>query len=369
MPRSAESDCSPRSFAGAGLVPLPLRAAARPGYLSAVTGVAPVRARATPSWRRVLAPRPALHRQLLGDLHPARAHRDRRSARRLRRTRTRSRRSPGVLIIVDGRALRRRSVRRPAQPRVARRRADGAGRHAAARSSPAPPSRSPGRRASGPTLARSSPSPRITELGRARAACCSPSTRSGSAIPFLLTAIAFSRMTTAFDFVKRHYARDRRRRRRDPDRDGRPGPHRRVLPAEHRGPEADSTSSGSTSSARSERRLSAGTAPTSTGGADRLDLLDLRALAGRASRRSGSGRCRSRGRGRPAGRGSPPSRGARPRTGSSAPRPPGTGSRRCAGRSPSRSPRGSCASGSPSSTVAVVRRLRTSGCAQRTRVR
>jgi len=28
----------------------------------------------------------------------------------------------------------------------------------------------------------------------------------GLAIPFLLTAIAFSRMTTAFDFVKRHYA-------------------------------------------------------------------------------------------------------------------------------------------------------------------
>ena len=44
----------------------------------------------------------------------------------------------------------------------------------------------------------------------------------GLAIPFLLTALAFSRMTTAFAVVKRHYQADRRRRRPDPDRDGDP---------------------------------------------------------------------------------------------------------------------------------------------------
>ena len=34
---------------------------------------------------------------------------------------------------------------------------------------------------------------------------CSPSTRSGLAVPFLITALAFSRATTAFAVIKRHY--------------------------------------------------------------------------------------------------------------------------------------------------------------------
>ena len=59
----------------------------------------------------------------------------------------------------------------------------------------------------------------------------------GLAIPFLLTALAFSRMTTAFAVVKRHYQADRRRRRRDPDRDGHPDLDRRIHPAQHRSPE------------------------------------------------------------------------------------------------------------------------------------
>ena len=47
-----------------------------PGYLSAVTGVAAADLEDA-DWRRVLAPSPALRRELLGDLHPARADRDR----------------------------------------------------------------------------------------------------------------------------------------------------------------------------------------------------------------------------------------------------------------------------------------------------
>ena len=53
--------------------------------------------------------------------------------------------------------------------------------------------------------ARSSGSPRPRH-GRRRAARCWPSTRPGWRVPFLLTAIAFNRATTAFAWVKRHYA-------------------------------------------------------------------------------------------------------------------------------------------------------------------
>ena len=60
----------------------------------------------------------------------------------------------------------------------------------------------------------------------------------GLAIPFLLTSIAFNRMTKLFGVVKRHYARHRRDGRRDPRRDGRADRHRRADAAEHRGAEA-----------------------------------------------------------------------------------------------------------------------------------
>ena len=74
----------------------------------------------------------------------------------------------------------------------------------------------------------------------------------GLAIPFILTALAFSRMTTAFAVVKRHYQADRRRRRRDPDRDGRPDLDRRAHPAQHRSPELARRNWASTSGTASD---------------------------------------------------------------------------------------------------------------------
>ena len=60
----------------------------------------------------------------------------------------------------------------------------------------------------------------------------------GLAIPFLLTAIAFNRMTTVFAVVKRHYAAIVADGRSDPRRDGRADLDRRADAAEHRGAEA-----------------------------------------------------------------------------------------------------------------------------------
>jgi cytochrome c-type biogenesis protein len=74
----------------------------------------------------------------------------------------------------------------------------------AARSSPAWPSRWRGRRASARRSPRSSPPPRRRTPSRT-AACCWPSTRSGLAVPFLLTALAFDRATTAFGWIREHY--------------------------------------------------------------------------------------------------------------------------------------------------------------------
>ena len=50
----------------------------------------------------------------------------------------------------------------------------------------------------------------------------------GLGIPFLVTALAFSRMTTAFAVVKRHYAAIMAVGGGDPDRHGHPHPHRRA---------------------------------------------------------------------------------------------------------------------------------------------
>ena len=79
----------------------------------------------------------------------------------------------------------------------------------------------------------------------------------GLAIPFLLTALAFSRMTTAFAVVKRHYQLIVADRRRDPDRDGRPDLDRRAHPAQHRSPELARRTRASTSGTRSERSRAA----------------------------------------------------------------------------------------------------------------
>ena len=61
-----------------------------------------------------------------------------------------------------------------------------------------------GRRASARRWPRSSPPPR-PPTASATAACCSPSTRFGLAVPFLLTALAFNRATTAFRWIRDRY--------------------------------------------------------------------------------------------------------------------------------------------------------------------
>ena len=69
----------------------------------------------------------------------------------------------------------------------------------------APRSRSRGRRAWARRSRRSSGSPRRRTPSR-RAAALLAVYSAGLAVPFLLTAIAFNRATTAFAWVKRHYA-------------------------------------------------------------------------------------------------------------------------------------------------------------------
>ena len=117
----------------------------------------------------------------------------------------------------------------------------------------------------------------------------------GLGVPFLLSAIAFSRMATRVRGRQAPLRRDRRRRRRDPDRDGDPDPHRRVLPAQHRGPE-DHPGPRARPLARSRRAGAWGSGVADLERlADRLELLELGARRSRASRRCGSGRCRSPG--------------------------------------------------------------------------
>ena len=110
----------------------------------------------------------------------------------------------GALIIAHGRALRRLALHHPAEPRVARRTPCSSGPARAARSSPAPPSRSPGPPASARPWARSSPPPPSPDSA-AHGAFLLAVYSAGLAIPFILTAVAFSQMTTAFAVVKRHY--------------------------------------------------------------------------------------------------------------------------------------------------------------------
>jgi cytochrome c-type biogenesis protein len=57
----------------------------------------------------------------------------------------------------------------------------------------------------------------------------------GLAIPFLLTALAFRKMTGAFARAQAPLPGDHGRRRRRPDRDGRADLDRRAVPAQHRG--------------------------------------------------------------------------------------------------------------------------------------
>ena len=75
----------------------------------------------------------------------------------------------------------------------------------AGRSSPAPPSRSPGPPASA-RPSRAILSAAALSGSEGRGALLLAFYSAGLAIPFLLTALAFTRMTTAFAVVKRHYA-------------------------------------------------------------------------------------------------------------------------------------------------------------------
>ena len=145
-----------------------------PGYLSTVVGVSPSEL-ATAGARRVLVPSLLFVRELLADLHPPRARRDRdrlgadpeqdharpRRGRDHRRARRRLR-------------ARRRSSRRSVASGTSSGCSSAPG--AAARWSPGRPSRSPGRRAWARRSRRSSRS-RARRTPRRTARCCSPSTR------------------------------------------------------------------------------------------------------------------------------------------------------------------------------------------------
>ena len=60
----------------------------------------------------------------------------------------------------------------------------------------------------------------------------------GLAVPFLLTAVAFDRATSAFRWIRDHYMLVTARLRRGADRDGRADADRRADAAQHRGPGA-----------------------------------------------------------------------------------------------------------------------------------
>ena len=98
-----------------------------PGYLSAVTGVMPKDLDSAPL-RRVLGAEPAVRRELLGDLHPARARRRRRSARRSTSIAETLELVAGWTIIVLGLFFLATPFVARLEPRVARRRAHGARR-------------------------------------------------------------------------------------------------------------------------------------------------------------------------------------------------------------------------------------------------
>ena len=110
----------------------------------------------------------------------------------------------GVVIMLMGVIFLATPFVRDAQPRVALRAAAAPRRPRRAASWPGRRSRSPGRRARASRSARSSRRPR-SRARRRTARCCSRSTPLGLAIPFLLIALAFERMTDALSVVKRHF--------------------------------------------------------------------------------------------------------------------------------------------------------------------
>ena len=125
-----------------------------------------------------------------------------------------------------GRAVHRLALHHPAQPRVASGRLCSNARAAAARWSPARPSRSRGPPASGPPWA---PSPaRLDHPGRPPRSNlgCSACTPPGLALPFLFSAVAFTRLTPRLRLLQAPPAavQDISRPRLDRDGDARPHP-------------------------------------------------------------------------------------------------------------------------------------------------
>ena len=161
-------------------------------------------------------------------------------------TATRSNTIAGVVIIAMGVLF----VVACSWPRLNREwRVDGADGSAPARAARWSPGRVRGSRgppASARPCRRSWPPPR-SRTRSATARSCSRSTPPGSRSRSCSPALAFSRTTTAFAVGQAPLRGDHRRRRRDPDRDGRPDPDRRVLPPQHRGPEAAQRARASTS--------------------------------------------------------------------------------------------------------------------------
>ena len=196
----------------------------------------------------------------------------------------------------------------------------------------------------------------------------------GLAIPFLLTALAFSRMTTAFAVVKRHYqlivavggviliamgvliwtgeltqlnieAQNWLERRPGLLEFGLRG--RRAKQVKDAESEACSARERPRTQDALARRLSTVSSSLPTASVTSRPLSSTsreQTMRKRPVPISPSGIERQAANLRP-------SPAARPRTGSSAPRPPGTGSSRCAGRSPWRSPPGSSPRGKPRAEV------------------
>ncbi len=110
----------------------------------------------------------------------------------------------GAIIVADGRAVRPQPARPPPRPRVARAGADATAPAAPARSSPAPPSRSAWTPCSGPTLG-AIISAAGTSSSAFKGAFLLAIYCAGLGVPFLITGLAFGKVTAALNVVKRHY--------------------------------------------------------------------------------------------------------------------------------------------------------------------
>ena len=111
----------------------------------------------------------------------------------------------GAVIIADGGAVRAGAVHAAARARVARRRADGAGRAAAARSLTGAAFALAWTPCTGPTLGRDRHRRRRPRARPAHGAFLLAVYCAGLGVPFLITGLAFGKATSALTVVKRHY--------------------------------------------------------------------------------------------------------------------------------------------------------------------